>query len=142
MKRQSAVMMVWALVLSSVGMMTTFRAAHAAPAESIDGSTWVVTVTPDTRGQQKGEKPFEDKLTFKEGKMTASECVKHGFEASDYIVTQGNGVWNFSTEQVSSHEGRTKWSGKITGDRVRGSMRWMKPDGGVVNYSFEGRRGA
>lgn len=109
------------------------------PASSpLEGTKWVVQMTPDTASQQKGEKSFSDTLVFENGKVWMTECTKAGFESSQYTLSPAGEAWTFATEQVSLKEGRSAWTAAIQNETIKGSMTWTKKDGSTINYDFEG----
>ena len=51
-------------------------------------------------------------------------------------------AWSFSAEQMSRRQGKTAWSGVITGDAIAGTMTWTKKNGAIFHYAFEGKKAA
>ncbi len=111
-----------------------------APVSLLEGTTWPVTVTPDELTKQKGEKPFEDTLIFKDGKVTMSACVKMGFAPSTYTASPIGDSWSFWTKQMSKDQGQTTWRAQLTGETIKGTMTWKKQDGSSSRYIFEGKK--
>ena len=109
-------------------------------ASPLEGTSWPVKVIPDAMAAEKGEKPFDDALIFKDGKVTMSACVKMGFAASAYSLTQTGETWSFSTRQLSQEQGTTRWSAMFTGDAVKGALVWVKKDSTILHYTFEGKK--
>ncbi len=109
--------------------------------QTLAGSRWSVTLTPDDAAAAKGTKPFDDVLIFDSAKMTSPECLKYGFSASPYKSAQKKGeAMEFSTTQKSDAEGTSVWTGTIDGDAMNGTMVWTKKDGTVVTYKLSGKR--
>ncbi len=111
--------------------------AMAAP---LEGTTWPVTVTPDELTKQAGEKPFEDTLIFKDGKVTMSACVKMGFAPSLYTALPVGDGWSFRTQQVSADQGQTAWRAQLTGEAITGTLTWKKQNGNSFRYTFAGKK--
>jgi|GEM_PF-2536038 len=107
---------------------------------SLEGTTWPVKVTPDATAAQKGEKPFDDELAFKNGHVAMSACVKAGFAPSGYTLAPSGSSWSFKTRQVSKDQGNTKWTGLVSGDAIKGTMIWTKTDGTILHYNYEGKK--
>ena len=120
---------------------TPAAATQTATSSALEGTTWSVKATPDAMAAQKGEKPFDDSLIFKDGKVTMSACVKMGFAPSGYTAIPGSsGSWAFLTQQVSPSQGTTRWMTTFTGEAVKGTMTWTKQDGSVLRYTVEGKK--
>ena len=113
---------------------------HAAVSSPLEGTTWPVIVTPDAMAAQKGEKPFDDSLIFKDGKVTMSACVKMGFAPSAYTTIPAGSSWSFTTRQVSPGQGTTRWMATFAGEAVKGTMTWTKQDGTALHYTFDGKK--
>ena len=115
-------------------------APQAAMSSPLEGTTWPVKVTPDAMAAQKGEKPFDDSLRFKDGKVAMSACVQMGFAPSTYTALPVGGSWSFTTRQMSPGQGTTRWMATFTGATVKGTMTWMKQDGTILHYTVEGKK--
>ena len=120
-----------------MGIMPSTQKAAPSP---LEGTTWDVKVLPDAMAAQKGEKPFDDSLIFKDGKVTMSACVKMGFAPSTYTTIPTGSAWSFTTHQVSSSQGTTTWTAAVTGDAIKGTMLWTKADGSMLHYTVEGQK--
>lgn len=128
-------------IIASLAVLTAVVAAEMTPKTvSLDGSSWKVVVTPDPAAAQKGEKPFDDTLVFKDGKVSMTTCMKYGFEASSYTAMEAEKGVKFKTEQVSKSEGHSQWKATIEGDKLTGKMSWKKSDGTMLQYSVTGTR--
>ena len=131
--------------LQAAPAVQPMSAAPAATTQTIapsplEGTTWPVKVTPDAIAAQTGEKPFDDSLIFKDGTVTMSACVKMGFAPSGYTTLPTGSTWSFMTRQVSTSQGTTKWMATFAEEAVKGTMVWMKQDGTVLHYTFEGKK--
>lgn len=115
---------------------------QVAAASSIEGTKWPVKVTPDAATAQKGEKAFDDELAFKDGQVTMSACVKAGFAPSSYSLAPSGSAWSFETSQTSKGQGKTNWTGLVSGDAIKGTMVWTKTDGTTLRYNYEGKKTA
>ena len=113
-----------------------------ASTSSLEATTWPVKVIPDATTAQKGEKAFDDELSFKGGQVTMSACVKSGFAPSSYTLAPSGSSWSFTTRQVSKDQGNTNWTGLISGDSMKGTMVWTKLDGTILRYNYEGKKAA
>ena len=127
---------------SAAPLSSQASAAQPVAASPLEGTSWPVKVTPDAMAAQKGEKPFDDTLSFKDRRVTMSACVKLGFAASAYSLTRAGEAWSFATRQVSKEQGMTRWAATFTGETVTGTLLWMKPDGTSLRYTFQGKKAA
>jgi hypothetical protein len=138
-----------ALVASvSLGTARVFAVEEIVPAEQVaaapsaEGTEWTITLTPDAAAQAKGTQAGPDILSFKDGQLTSSECVKKGFSAAPYTSTAAANGWAFQSQQASAQEGTTAWTGEASGDTIQGTMIWTSPSGEVSNFTFEGSKNA
>lgn len=136
------VLMGASLSLCSASGAAETAVIQTASASVLEGTTWPIKLTPDETAAKQGEKPFDDSLIFKDGKVTMSACVKSGFSASIYTAVPVGPAWTFATEQVSDAQGTTAWTAEIAGNAVKGTMAWTKKDGTILHYSFEGTKAA
>src|SRR4051812_46159938 len=108
----------------------------AAGRDAFEG-TWKVTVTPDDGGG----KPYEDTLTFKNGKFTSENGKKHEFAETEYEGDfRGGQIGTFTATAKSKKEGSAKWTGTVAPGQIQGTLAWTKADGSVVNYTYMGER--
>ncbi len=115
---------------------------QTASASSLEGTSWPVKLVPDAAAAQQGEKAFDDELSFKNGQVTMSACVKSGFAPSAYTAAPSSGAWSFTTKQVSKEHGQTAWAGTISSGAIKGTMIWTKPNGTILHYNYEGKKTA
>ena len=133
-------LMVVGVIALSVGVVRASATMLERPLP-LEGTRWGVKVMPDVQARERGGKPFNDILIFKDGKVTMSACVKYGYTASPYTLSNLGGHWAFKTAQVSEKDGQTVWTGDITGNAIKGTMAWTKTSDGVVYYyTFEGKK--
>src|SRR5437879_5417108 len=108
--------------VSSAADKTT--AATTAPSTTagaswLDGTRWIIKVTPDQEAREKGEKAFDDVIVFDGGKVSMTACVKVGFAASDYRTGRAStGKMGFLAKQRSETEGDSEWSGMMEGGSI------------------------
>ena len=116
-------------------------AAIASPKLSVlDGTSWKINVEPDSMAKDKGEKQFNETLTFADGNITLS-APKVGTEASPYSVTKsGEKDVTFKAERTTAGEGNAVWTGTVHGNDLEGKMIWTKNDGSVMTYNFKGNK--
>jgi len=106
----------------------------------LDGTSWKVNVEPDDMSQKKGEKQFDETLTFADGNVSLS-APKVGFEASPYTLTKtGEKDYTFKAVRSSSGEGSSVWTGIVNDKSLEGKLIWTKNDGAVLTYTFNGSK--
>ena len=124
---------VCAVILSTV-------AIASAKISVLDGTSWKINVEPDSMAKDKGEKQFNETLTFADGNITLS-APKVGTEASPYSVTKsGEKDVTFKAERTSAGEGNAVWTGTVHGNDLEGKMVMTKNDGAVLTYTFKGNK--
>jgi hypothetical protein len=131
--RKYAWLAVFAIILSTVALAGSGVAV-------LDGTSWKVNVEPDQMAQDKGEKQFNETLTFADGNLSVS-APKVGFESTPYTVTKaGEKDFTFKATRGGTGEGSSVWTGTIRGNDLEGKMIWTKYDGGVFTYTFKGNK--
>ena len=106
----------------------------------LDGTSWKVEVKPDSMAKDKGEKEFDETLTFAGGNVAMS-APKVGFEAAPYSVTKsGDKDVTFKAERSSAGEGSSVLTGLVHEKHLEGKLIWTKNDGTVLTYTFKGRK--
>lgn len=107
----------------------------------LDGSTWKVDVEPDKMAREKGEKEFKDTLTFADGKVSMTECLKVACDPWIYTVAKsGEEDLTFKTERESESKGTSVWTGIIRGNSIEGKLVWTQKDGAILTYTFKGSK--
>lgn len=106
----------------------------------LEGTQWVVRVTPDPAAESYGEWAFGDQLVFQDGKVWMTESLKSGFQPTAYTMTPTADGWTLATEQASPQRGWLKWIVTVTGDDLAGTVTWTKRDGSAVTYLLEGEQ--
>jgi hypothetical protein len=110
-----------------------------APQIPFRGTRWNITVTPDAEAAKKGEKPFQDTLSFEGDVVRLDASEARGFQPSTYTATRvKGGGWAFNTTQRSQKHGDAFWQARIQGDTMRGEMRVLRRGGTALHYSFQG----
>lgn len=113
-------------VLSIPGALTA-RSAEGA----LDGKTFSGMMG------ETGKKGDEDELVFKDGKFSSVACEKYGFGEAPYTSAVKGDTTTFETETVSEKEGKMKWTGTVTGDKLDGTVVWTKDGQAPIEYWFK-----
>jgi hypothetical protein len=106
----------------------------------LDGTICRVKVTPGSAASNKDPKEFDDTLSFADGKFTSKAFLAKGFKPA---VTRGEEEKNeaeFEIEQTNDTGDVLNWQGEIRGSHVGGKLRWIKKDGAVLAYYFNGTK--
>jgi hypothetical protein len=109
----------------------------AAQPSLLDGTSWSMRYR-----KARGLLPIwkADRLSFQEGRFADTECGSYGFEASPYAAArEGDGtVW--TATQFNADGERAEWRGRLEGERMEGTLLWVKPDGESRLYRFSATR--
>ena len=105
--------------------------------------TWKIKITPDEDARRAGEKKdIEDRITLKGSTFVSERWQKeHKFEAVQYEEdTRRYGIAQFSAKPQSKTGGTMEWTGMVAASEMKGEITWMKPDGTVLKYTFQGEK--
>jgi hypothetical protein len=129
-----------AIWLAAIALVFSTMALAGHEVAVLDGTSWKVNVEPDSMTKDKGEKQFDETLTFAAGSLTMS-AAKVGFEAAPYTVTAtGEKELTFKATRTSAGEGTSVWTGTVRGNDLEGKLIWTKNDGAVLTYTFKGNK--
>lgn len=119
------VLIVFVLSVLSISMLA------AAQEGALDGKTFSGEMG------EKGKKGDGDELIFKDGKFSSAACEKYGFGDAPYTATVSGDTTTFEADTVSAKEGKMKWTGTVTGDKLDGTVMWYKEGQAPVEYWFK-----
>ena len=114
--------------------------AIACYATLLDGTHCKVKVVPDKLAAEKGEKEFDDTLSFADGKFSSSVFLAKGFKPATYEYESEDSEADFGVDQTNVTYGVLHWQGSISGKELLGELIWKKEDGTNLHYTFEGTR--
>lgn len=125
MKKYSLVLLVLLF-----GSLSSWAGASSA----LDGMKFAGTVTEE--GKQKGD---EDILFFDGGAFVSEACVPYGFGKAPYSATgEKDGVaWHCEVPSTKHQGEKLIWDGIVKGDKLTGTMLWVKADGKTITYSIQ-----
>lgn len=103
----------------------------AAQEGALDGKTFVGDM--GEKGKETGDK---DELVFKDGKFHSVACEKYGFGDAIYTAIVSGNDTTFEAQTESAKEGKMKWYGTVTGDKLDGTATWYKDGQTPVEYWF------
>ena len=103
---------------------------------ALDGTQWAIEVTSVNK---KGTKETAaDALIFEDEKFISEAYQKKGYEPTNYSLTvDEEDVTNFGTMQIKDKE-TTFWKGKVSGDKISGSIHVQNPSGNNVTRYYKG----
>jgi hypothetical protein len=122
----------------SLVIVTVVAFAIACYAAVLDGNHGKIRVIPDQTTADKGEKGFDDTLSFADGKFTSVFFLAKGFKPAAYNGEKEENEAEFEVEQTSATNGLINWLGEIRGKKLVGRLTWTKKDGRTFTYNFEG----
>lgn len=106
----------------------------------LDGTSWKLEVDPDSMAKGKGAEQFKPTMTFADGKVTLTDS-KGTFDAFPYTVEKSDKKeLTFKTEQISTTEGTSIWTGTIHDNNIEGKRIWTKLNEEVWTYTFKGSK--
>lgn len=101
---------------------TTLSATTESPPPGIlDGLVYVGHVGPKGKGPN-----GEDEVVFQNGHFLSTSCSKYGFGSAPYKASRSGSVIHFSAITHSPKHGQIDWQGKIVGEQLEASYRWIK----------------
>jgi len=122
----------------TIGTATVLAVAIGCYAAILDGTHGTVKVTPNTATADKGEKEFQDTLSFADGKFSSAFFGAKGFKSAVYRGEKEANEAEFEAEQTNDTGGVLNWQGEIRGARIAGRLMWMKKDSPAFTYTFQG----
>lgn len=86
----------------------------------LDGMIFVGKIGPE------GKPDFDEELHFNNGHFWSKNCIVCGYQPSVYWVrTVGESI-HFHGELLSDSGSRFRYTGRVTGDRIKVTVRWTK----------------
>jgi hypothetical protein len=104
----------------------------------LDGIHVKVRVVPAEASAAKGDKGFDDTLSFADGKFTSAAFGAKGFQPALYNGERERTEAEFEVEQTNSAGDVLNWLGNIRNGHVGGHLHWEKKDGTRAAYYFNG----
>lgn len=123
-------------IVCSLVLVLVFSIAASQPASSQEGALDGKTFAGEM-GESGKEKAEKDELVFKDGKFSSVACEKYGFGEAPYTSAVNGDTTTFEAETVSEKEGKMKWTGTVTGDKLDGTVLWTKDGQAPVEYWFK-----
>ena len=123
----------------AVGAVLLSTAVIAIPkAEILDGTTWAVDAQPDAATKALGESGFKETMKFVAGNVSLS-LPRVGVKESPYSVSKTGGPeLTFATNRAGAAEGDSRWTGTVSGNKIRGKLVLTRSDGTVLMFDFTG----
>ena len=122
-----------------VGITGPMTPGWAAP--SLESSVWLTTVTPDQAARAAGQLPFDDRLSFSDGKVLSRAADKKGFMATTYILSEIRpGTMSLTIQQQSLRQGNMVWTLDVAGPAMQGMLVWTTPEGDHRTFAVVGHR--
>lgn len=123
----------WIRLSFALALGIAWAAAALAQAGALDGKTFAGAMTE--KGKAKGDK---DTFIFKDGKFRSTACDSYGFTEAAYTAATKDGATSFEATTESPKEGTMKWKGAVRGDRIEGTVVWIKKGQADMDYTFHG----
>jgi hypothetical protein len=134
MKTNRALGVMFAMAMLVV-VAITCRAAF------LDGTHGKVKMVPDKAAADKGEKGFNDTLSFANGRFSSAAFLAKGFKSAVYHGEAEENEAEFEVEQIGKNTNSlVNWLGEIRGKKLLGRLTWKKADGTTLSYDFDGTK--
>ena len=113
-----------AFLLPRVSTAQEIIAAKSPELRALDGMRFKAGIV---RADKVGEaQPLEDELMFDNGKFISMICKRFNFTPAPYWMRSDGDRVHFLAELNSPSDGKMIWEGTLTGDRLEGTMHWIK----------------
>jgi hypothetical protein len=89
-----------------------------------------------------GKSDSKETLIFDKGMMDPVDCHQWGFAATKYEGKKSAEWSSFHATCKSDKEGTMVWQGKITADKIDGTVVWSKSGQDPITYTFNGKEAA
>jgi hypothetical protein len=121
----------------TAGLLLFVIAVHAQQTQNIlDGKKFTIELMKGATLDSK------ETIVFDNGMMDPLDCHQYGFTAAKYEGKNSGGMYTWRVVSKSDKEGTMAWQGKITGDKIGGSVSWTKEGQAAINYTFKGTTAA
>jgi hypothetical protein len=129
-------------VLIALVVLTTVASAPSSDASSSSNpyeGMWVIDMKPDSASERKAAVPFEERISFINGKPVPRVFSQYGFEATTWDFDFS--TMTFTVILKSRAKGQLIWSGKIKStSHFHGDLIWTRPGGAVWNFTYDARK--
>ncbi len=99
---------------------------------ALDGKSFTIELMKD------GKFDSKETLVFEKGMVDPLDCHQYGFTSATYQAKNAAGLTTWAASCKSDKEGTMSWQGKVTGDRIEGTVVWSKDGQSRVNYTYTG----
>ena len=121
------------LGVALAGLLLASRSFFTGP---LDGSAW------DIKVKRVSFLPLgkKDTLVFERGRFSSARMLASGYFPSGYNARtlEAGGSWEVS--QIREDGSVLTWRGRVSGDRIKGTVTRRARNGRERSYSFKGRR--
>jgi len=131
---QSSIMKSKIFILLSITVLFAAKVFAQDAQGPLDGKQFKIELFKD------GNSDSKETLVFDKGMMDALECHQWGFTAAKYEGKNSSGVSSFHSTAKSEKEGTMVWQGKITADKIEGTVVWSKSGQDPIKYTFQGQQ--
>ncbi|MCY7409650.1 MAG: hypothetical protein LH473_05200 [Chitinophagales bacterium] len=99
---------------------------------ALDGKSFAIELMKD------GKLDSKETLVFEKGMVDPLDCHQYGFTSTAYQAKNAAGMSTWAAYCKSDKEGTMSWQGKVTGDRIEGTVVWSKDGQSRINYTYSG----
>ena len=99
---------------------------------------WGIKLAPKPNNTlEHTDKPFDDTLTFKDGKVNSKVCKGYEFETASYAKKVANGKTEYIATMKSSKHGSAIWRFTVEAKKIEGTFHWDN-EGKSASFTFAG----
>ena len=103
----------------------------------MDGTAWDVSL----KRQSLFAFSHRHTLTFESGSLTVTGPTASAAQTGYAARAAGSGALTVWESQTSDGRGGDyQWRGLVRGDRIEGTLLWLRPNGTVKRYAFTGAK--
>ena len=127
------------IALAVASSVVALPAAAKPKVQKIEGTTWSIHVETGEKTDARGEKSFEEVLSFGANQVALEECGRRGYAPSTFTARKDGDKWEIEFTQTSPADGTMQWKADVREDWFKGVMMWTKRNGTERNFWFKGQ---
>ena len=120
-------------IFCTILLVISYAASFAQQQHQLDGKQYKIDMAVN------GKHDSDETIVFSSGMMDPLDCHQYGFTAANYQAKVASGMTTWMSISTSEKEGKMAWQGKITGDKIEGSVVWTKDGQDPITYTFTGK---
>jgi hypothetical protein len=124
------------LALSLLGPLSACAGSVAAPADAttatpLSGKTYEVELVSSAR-------TIPTTLVFDGDQFLSTTCERYGFGKAGYTLSHDGDAYAFESDSRNARGGVHRWSGRVAGGTIEGTLFSQDPGQEAIVYEFRG----